>query len=117
MPFKTIAAALGAAVLFALPAYAFEIVTDSSGFAAPIFFADDPDGTATTPAAGNPFITSLGPYEYRTPDDTFDKSYSYSGYSFEDEKLSDTSVEAQIEAEQPIARLITPKAEPAKAKH
>jgi hypothetical protein len=99
---KTLGAALGAACLFALPAYAFEIITDSSGFAAPVFFASDPDGSDADATTGNPFITSLGAYEYKTPVDAFDESYSYSGYSFEDEKLADHSDEAKTE-DQPAA--------------
>ena len=100
---KTFAAALGAACLFALPGYAFEIITDNSGFAAPVFFASDPDGSDADSTPGNPFISSLGPFEYHTPADAFDDSYSYSGYSFEDEKLADHSAEAKTE-EQPAQK-------------
>ena len=98
MKLKTLAAAFGAGCLFALPAYAFEIITDNSGFAAPVFFADDPDGDGGSTASGNPFITSLGPFEYHTPDSAFDDSYSFSGYSFEDEKLAVHADDAKADA-------------------
>jgi hypothetical protein len=114
---KTIGAALGAACLFALPAYAFDIITDSSGFAAPVFFASDPDGSdADTATTGNPFTTSLGPYEYKTPEDAFDESYSFSGYSFEDEKLADHSDEAKAE-DTPAEKAALAPAKRAPAKH
>jgi hypothetical protein len=108
MLLKTIAAGLGAACLFALPAVAFEIVTDDSGFAPPVFFADDPDGDGATAPTGNPFITSLGPFEYRTPKDAFDEGYSYSGYSFEDEKLAEHVDEAKVDAPAPQADATAP---------
>jgi hypothetical protein len=105
MIFKTTAAALGAACFFVLPAaYAFDIVADNSGFAPPVFFASDPGADdADAAPVGNPFITALGPYEYRTPADAFDEGFSYSGYAFEDEKLADHSGDAKAAQEAPAA--------------
>ena len=79
-------------------ASAFEIVTAQSGFVAPIRLLDDPDDQSGGTPTINEFTSSASEPAYRTPKDAFDKSFSYSGYGFEDEALADHSGDDQAKA-------------------
>src|SRR6185295_3871763 len=104
MKYKVVAAAFGLTCFIALPvAYAFEIVTNDSGMAAPIFFTGNPDGgdsDASDAWGGSPFVNDLNPFEYRVPEGAFE-GYSYSGYSFADDKPAQPAADAKDDAKAP----------------